>query len=155
MEGDESVTQHRVALFGIDGQHQGGKAGDLFQPLQQLLHLGKLLTVAHKAHQHLPGNHAPADIDMPQQSLVGSFIVDRNAELVDIIHNRVFHSIGFLRQNQAALILHHIVGAGAEKARVGSAFFGCQGILGLVPVAVTGGSGENGHFLQTFPADAV
>ena len=47
------------------------------------------------------------------------------------------------------------MGTGFEETGIGPAFLASYGILGLVAVAVAGGGGEDGHFLQRFAADAV
>ena len=155
IERHEFVSQHGVALFRIDAEHQRGKAGDSLQSGKQRIDLGQFLPVAHKAHQNLFAYRAPANVDVPQKASVAGFVVDGYPELVDIIHNRILDGIGFLRQNQAPPVFHHIVGAGPKKTGIGAAFFCRHGVLGLVSVAVAVGGGENGHLRQGFPCQPV
>ena len=83
------------------------------------------------------------------------FVVNRHPELVDIIHNSTLYPVRFLRQDQAAAVLHHLVRTCPEEARIGLALGFRHRVLGLVPVAMAGGSGEDGNFLQAFAADPV
>ena len=75
--------------------------------------------------------------------------------MVYIINNKILHPVGILRQDQAALVFHHGVGAGLEKARVNSALAACHGILCLVPVAMAIRGREDLHAFQAFPAQTV
>ena len=52
---------------------------------------------------------------MPQQSLMGHFVIGGDPVLVYIIHNRILHPVGFLRQDPAAVIFHHVMGACPEE----------------------------------------
>ncbi len=155
VEGEEFVSQHRVALPGVDGQHQGSEAGNLLKAADQLLRTGDLPAVDDKTHQNLPGDSAPADIDMPQQTLMGHFIIGSHPVLVYIIYDRILDPVRFLRQDQAAVIFHHIMGSGPEESCVGTVFLRCHGVLGLVPVAAAGGGGEDLHLVQILTADPV
>ena len=154
-EGDKLVAQDGVALFGVDAQHQAGKAGHSLQPFDEPLRPGQLAAIDHQAHQHLAGHRAPAHIDVAQQAAVGFFVIRGDVVLVYIIYNDVFDPVGFLRQDQTALVFHHTVGAGLEEARVHAALLLRHGILGLVAVKSTGGGGEDLHLLQAFAAQAV
>ena len=155
VEGEKSVPQHGVALFGVDAEHQSGKAGDLLEPLNQLLRTGDFLPVDDKAHQNLSGNRPPADIDVPQKPLVRHFVIGSHPILVDIIHNRSLHGIGLLRQNIAAVIFHHLMGACPKESGIRPTLFLRHGVLRLVPVAKAGGSRQNGHFFQLLPGHPV
>ena len=117
--------------------------------------MGQLSSVAHQANQYLSGDRATTDIDVPQKTLVGFFVVGGNMELVYITYNDLFYFVCFRRQNQAAFILHHLMGTGTEKACKYPILFAGYRILGFVAVAVAGGSGQKRHFIQTFTADAV
>ena len=152
VEGDELIPQDGIALFRVHGEDQRGEAGDFLQPLQQLFRLGELFTVNYKTYQHLLRYRAPADVDVAQEPLVGFLVIDRDPELVHIVHHRVLDGIGLLRENQAPLVFHHIVGPRPEEAGIGPALFGAYRILGFVPVAVAGGGGEDGEFLEGFAA---
>ena len=152
---DKFVPQHRVSLFGVDAEHQGGKTRHRLQRVNQTGNLGQAIPIDHQAHQNLTGNGTPANIDMPQQAPVGGFVIHRHPVFVDIIHHNRFDPVGFLRQNPAAGILHHLMGPGLEESRVGSALFPGHRVLGLVPVALTGGGRQNGQTFQVFAADAV
>ena len=155
VEGDKFVAQDGIAGPGIHRQHQGGKAGNGLQALYKVLCMGQLSAVCHQAHQHLAGNLTTAHINMPQQTLMGSFIIDGNAVVVYIIYYKLLDFVCFRRQDQAAVVLHHPVGACPEKACVRPAFFAGHGVLGLIAVAVAGGCGQQRYFLQAFAADAV
>ena len=108
-----------------------------------------------KAYQDLPGNLALTDKNMPQQPFSGLLVIDGDAILVYIIQNGVLDLVGNFRQDQAAAAFHNAVGACPIEAGVGSAFFGGDGVLGFVAVAVAGGGGEDGQLRQIFAADAV
>ena len=92
---------------------------------------------------------------MPQQPPAGLLVIDRHVILVYIIHHNGFDPIRLLRQNQAAVIFHHLVGTRPEKSGVGPAFLAGHGVLGLVPVAIAGGGLQNRHRIQLFAAHAV
>ena len=145
VEGDEFIAQHRVALPGVDGEHQGGEAGDLLQPAHQLVGLGNGTAIDHQTHQNLAGYSTPADVNVPQEALVLHFIVGGDAELVYIIHDRVLDAVRFLRQDQAALVFHNLMGAGLEETGVSPALLCRHGVLGLVAVAIAAGGGEDLH----------
>ena len=86
---------------------------------------------------------------------MAGLVVDGHPILVYIINHRVLHRVGFRRQNPAAFVFHHLVGAGAVEAGEGSALLRRHGILSLVPVAPAVGGGQNGHFCQIFPGQPV
>ena len=155
MEGDKGVAQNGVALFGVDAQHQRGEAGDLLQLRHQRVGFGNAAAVDDQTHKNLPRNGATADVNMPQKSCVGGFVIDGHMVLIYIIHNNGLDPVGLLRQNQAAVVFHHIVGAGAEEACIGTVFLCGHRVLSLVAVAAAGGRGQNGHGFQLLAADAV
>src|SRR5699024_6941305 len=99
VKADKFLSQHGVSRLGVHSQNQSAKARDGLKPLEQLRHMGKLPSVYNQAHQNLPGHSSPADENMPQKALVGRLIVYSYPVLVYIIHNQVFHLLGFLREN--------------------------------------------------------
>ena len=155
MDGEKFIAQHRVALLRVDAQHQRGEAGDLLQTGHQLVGFRNAAAVDHKADQNLFGNRAAADVNMPQQTLMGHFVIDGYMISVYIIHDNGLDLIGFFRQDQAALVFHHFVGACLEETGIGAVFLSCHRILSLVAVAVTGGCCQNRHGLQVFAAQTV
>ena len=138
---DKFVAQNGVALLGVYGKHQGGKAGNCFQTLDQIFRVGQLLAVDNQTHQHLSGNGAPADIDMPQQTLLGLLVIGGDPIVVYIIYNDLFDQICVLRENQTALVFHDLVCTCPKKAGKHPVFLTGNRVLGLVSVAVAGGCG--------------
>ena len=155
IQGVKSISQHGVALAGVLRQHQCGKAGNGFQPVDQSLRLGNGAAVHHQAYQNLPAGRSPADIDVPQQAGMSGLVVDGNMKSVYIIDYRVLHGVGFLRKNPAAGIFHHLVGARPEEPGEGPAFLLGDRILGFVPVAQAGGGRQNGHRIQILSGQPV
>jgi len=92
---------------------------------------------------------------MPQKSLAGGLVVDADPVLVYIINYRILRGVDLLRENAAAGVFHHVVGARPVESGVGASFFHRHRILRLVAVAVAVGGGENGDFRQIFAADTV
>ncbi len=152
---DKAVPQHGVPLPFVDGQYQGRKARDLFQPIDQDFRMGKGFPVYYQAHQNLAGNSAPADIDMPQKPLVGSLVINGDMKLVYITDNNIPNGVAFLREDPAAVHFHHVMGACPKESSVSPSLFDSNRVLGLVPVAKAGRRGQDGHFFQGFPADPI
>ena len=155
IEGDEFVAQDGVALFGVHAEHQGRKARDPLEPLHQLRHAGELSPVDCQAHQNLPGDLSPADVDVPQQAGVGGLVVDRDAAAVDVIDHGILYLIRLLGEDQAAGIFHHVVGARPEKPGVGPALLAGHRVLGLVAVAAAVRRGQDGDAFQLLPCQPV
>ena len=125
------------------------------QSADEIVDMGQFSAVDTKTHQHLLGNCAPADIDVPQKSLMSSFVIDADTVMVYIIHNQRFDLVGFCRQNMALFVFHHLMGACPVETGKGFALMAGNRILRLVAVAVAGGGRQNGNFLQLFAANAV
>ena len=155
VEGEKAVAQHGVAPLRVHGQHQRGKAGNPAQPLDERFRPGDFFPVHRETHQNLPGHRAPADVNMPQKPLAGGLVVDADPVLVYIINYRILRGVDLLRENAAAGVFYHVVGARPVEPGVGASFFHRHRILRLVAVAVAVGGGENGDFRQIFAADAV
>ena len=92
---------------------------------------------------------------MPQKSLAGGLVVDADPVLVYIINYRILRGVDLLRENAAAGVFHHVVGARPVEPGVGAPLLHRHRILRLVAVAVAVRGGENGDFRQIFAADAV
>ena len=135
VEGDEFISQHGVAGLGVHAEYQGGEAVDLLKPLDQRLRAGELAAVGDDTHEDLPGDSPPADIDMADDALAGGFVIGIDPILVHIVDHGGFHKIRLLRQDQTALILHHLMGARTVEPGEGLVLLGGYGILGLVAVA--------------------
>ena len=155
VEGDEFIAQDGVAGTGVDGEDQGGEAGDGLQPCDQLGDAVELPAVGHQAHQHLTGNRAPADIDVADEPTVGHLVIDGDAVLVHPVDDQLLDPVGFFGQDQAAVIFDDLMGACFEKARIGALLFPCHRILSLIAIAVAGRRCQDGEFLQILPTDAV
>ena len=86
---------------------------------------------------------------------MGSFVIGTDPEFVGIGDDSVLHPVHFLWEDAAAVVFHHLVGAGLEKARVDPAVFGGHRVLGLIAVVFAGGRAQDRNILQLLTADAV
>ena len=117
--------------------------------------MGNLFAVDHQTHQDLAAHRTPADIDMPQKPLVVGFVIGGDAVLVGIIDDRILDPVGLRRQDAAAAVLHHIMGARPEKAGIHPPLFAGYRVLGLVPVAMAVRCRQDGNLLQLLPRHPV
>ena len=92
---------------------------------------------------------------MPHQTGMGHFVIGWDAVAVHVGDDDILHLIHLRRQDSAAVVFHHAVGAGLEESGVGPALVAGHRVLGLVAVAVAGGGGQDGNSFQALAADSV